>query len=102
MTRLEAGLRAEIARLLKDGVSEQEVANAKRHLAAEAIYARDSLRTAPNIFGRALATGGSVAAVESWPERINAVTPEEINAAARAVLRANQSVTGVLLPEPTT
>ncbi|MEE8505026.1 MAG: pitrilysin family protein [Kiloniellales bacterium] len=99
--KVEAGLRAEIARLLKDGVSEDEVAGAKRRLRAGAIFARDSLGTAPNIFGRALTTGRSVEDVESWPDRIGAVTVEAVNAAARAVLRENSSVTGVLLPEPT-
>ena len=99
--KVEAGLRAEIARLLKDGVSEDEVDGAKRRLRAGAIFARDSLNTAPNIFGRALTTGRSVEDVESWPDRIGAVTVEAVNAAARAVLRENSSVTGVLLPEPT-
>ena len=99
--KVEAGLRAEIARLLKDGVSEDEVADAKRRLRAGAIFARDSLGTAPNIFGRALTTGRSVEDIESWPDRIGAVIVEAVNAAARAVLRENSSVTGILLPEPT-
>ncbi len=98
--KVEAALRAEIARLLKDGVSGEEVATARKRLRAGAIYARDSLSTAPNIFGRALTTGQSVADVEAWPERIEAVTAEQVNAAARATLRDVQSVTGLLLPEP--
>ena len=64
------------------------------------IYARDSLNTAPNIFGRALTNGRSVADVESWPERIEAVSVAQVNAAARAVFLENNSVTGLLLPEP--
>lgn len=99
--RLEAGIRAEIARLLTEGVSEAEVEMAKRRLAADAVYARDSLGTAPNVFGRALTTGRSVADVEAWPERIAAVTPAQVMAAARAVFRDESSVTGLLLPEPT-
>jgi len=99
--KVEAAIRAEIARLLQDGVSEEEVATAKRRLAADAIYARDSLNTAPNVFGRALTTGSSVADVEAWPDRIAAVTSEQVMAAARAVFRDENSVTGLLLPEPT-
>jgi len=98
ITELEAALRAEIARLLEGGVTEAEVAAAKRRLRAAAIFARDSLGTGPNIFGRALTTGQSVADVESWPERIEAVTVEQVDAAARAVLLENRSVTGLLLP----
>ncbi len=100
--RVEAALRAEIARLLEHGVDADEVAKAKKRLSASAVYARDSLSTAPNIFGRALTTGSSVADVEAWPERIEAVTAEDILAAARAVLRDESSVTGLLLPQPTT
>ncbi|RMD63606.1 MAG: insulinase family protein [Alphaproteobacteria bacterium] len=97
----EAALRAEIVRLLKDGVSDEEVVAARRRLVAQAVYARDSLSTAPNVFGRALTTGSTVADVEAWPERIQAVSAAEVNAAARAVLRDVQSVTGVLRPKPT-
>lgn len=99
--KIEAALRAEIARLLDSGVTEAEVAMAKRRLRASAIFARDSLNTAPNIFGRALTAGRSVEEVESWPDHIEAVTAEQINAAARAVLLDKRSVTGLLLPEPT-
>ena len=99
IAELEAALRAEIARLLEDGVTEAEVASAKRRLRAGAIFARDSLGTGPKIFGRMLTTGGSVADVEAWPERITQVTVEQVNAAAHAVFIDNRSVTGLLLPE---
>ncbi|MFQ6018576.1 MAG: M16 family metallopeptidase [Kiloniellaceae bacterium] len=102
LERVEAALRAEIARLLEDGVREAELAAAKRRLEAGAVYARDSLNTAPRIFGRALTSGRSVEDVEDWPARIGAVTVEQVNGAARAVLEDNHSVTGVLLPAPTT
>ena len=44
----------------------------------------------------------SIDELEAWPERIDAVSVEQVNAAARAVLRDERSVTGPLLPEPTT
>ncbi len=52
-------------------------------------------------FGVALATGGTVEDVEAWPERIGAVTAEQVNAAAEYVLRPERSVTGRLIPAPT-
>ncbi|MCG8359849.1 MAG: insulinase family protein [Kiloniellales bacterium] len=97
----EAALRAQIEALLESGVTEEEVAAAKTRMRSSAIYARDSLSTGANILGRSLATGQSVEDVESWPERIEAVTAEQVNAAARAVFDARRSVTGVLLPKPT-
>jgi len=98
---VEDAMAAEIKRLLTDGVTEDEVARAKKTLRAGAIYVRDSLRAGPNIIGRALTTGRSIADVESWPERVGAVTREQVNAAARAVLIDKKSVTSVLLPEST-
>jgi zinc protease len=101
MAAAEAALLAAVERLKQDGVSAEEVAAAKQRLSADAIYARDSLSGAPNILGRALASGRSIEDVESWPERVAAVTVEQVNAALRAVLQDDQSVTGVLLPKPT-
>ncbi len=97
----EAALRAALARLLADGVSAEEVDTAKRRMRSGAIYARDNLSTGPRIFGSALTTGRSVADVEAWPERIAAVTAEEVNKALRAVFLEERSVTSVLLAEPT-
>ena len=97
--KLEAAITAQIERLLRDGITVPEVARAKRNMQASAVYARDSLRAGPSIFGRALSTGRTVADVEAWPERIAAVTAAEVNAAARAVLIEANSVTSVLLPK---
>jgi zinc protease len=99
--RAEAALRAQISTLLAEGVSDREIATAKRRLKSASVFARDSLGAGANIFGRALTTGQSVEDVEAWPERIEAVTKAQIEAAARAVFRDEQSVTGVLLPKPT-
>jgi zinc protease len=69
-------------------------------MVAEATYARDSMATAARLFGVALATGGTIDRVESWPDKIAAVTPEQVAAAANAVLIRTNATTGELLPEP--
>ena len=69
-------------------------------MVAEAVYARDSLWTAVRSFGAALATGRTVEDVEAWPDRIGAVTPAEVNAAAAYELDPGRSVTGRLRPAP--
>jgi zinc protease len=102
LAALEAALRAEIADLLENGVTDEEVAAAKRRLVAGAVFARDNLSTAPRVIGAALTTGGSLEQVEAWPERIAAVTTGDVNAALEEVLRDEHSVTSYLLPEPTT
>ena len=95
---VENAVDIEIERLLVDGVTADEVERVKTRMAREAIYARESLSTAARIFGAALSTGYSVDDVEAWPDRIAAVTAAQVNAAARAVLVPETSVTGLLLP----
>ena len=97
----EAALRAEIDLLLKDGVTETEVAEAIERLQSAAIFARDSVSTPSRVLGSALVTGQTIEDVEAWPERIGQVTAEQVTAAARAVFDARRSVTAVLKPEPT-
>ena len=53
-------LLAEIAKLLKDGVTDQEVQTSKTRMQAEAIYSRDSLQGPAYAFGQALTTGQTV------------------------------------------
>ena len=98
---LEAALKTELQRFLERGITEEELARVKRSLLAGAIYARDGIRAAPRIIGRTLVTGGTIADVETWPERIEAVTAEQVGAAARAVLVEKRSVTSILLPDST-
>jgi zinc protease len=101
LAKVEAAVEKVLAELLEKGVTEEEVATAKRRLQDSAILARDSISSATRVLGAALAMGRTIEDVESWPERIGAVTPEQVLAAARHVFKDHQSVTGILLPKPT-
>ena len=96
---IEKAVDAQIGKLLKDGVTADEVSRAKAVLQAEAVKARDSLSGPARMVGTALATGSTVADVEAWPDRIGAVTVDDVNAAAKAVFDIDYSVTGILLPQ---
>lgn len=100
LDKLESVIKQDIAKIAKDGLPAEEVERAKLRLVAGAAYARDSLHTGAQTLGQALAVGQSVADVEAWPDRINAVTPELVARAAAKVLDSRGSVTGVLLPDP--
>ncbi len=89
-----------IADLVDKGVTAEELARAKERVRASVIYSEDSPRTLANAIGAALATGDTLAEVQSWPERIAAVTAADVQAAARSYLFARNSVTGYLLPGP--
>jgi zinc protease len=99
LEEVEAGLDRIIADLLKDGVTEDELRVAKSVLQAETIFARDSLFGAAQLFGVALTSGLTVEDVEAWPRLLEAVTREQILAAARHVFDPPRSVTGYLLPK---
>ncbi len=101
MDVLERAVNEQIARMLADGVDGPELARTQQRLLAEAIFARDSLGGAARVFGSALTSGAEVADVEAWPTRIAAVTADQVLAAARHVLRPEQSVTALLLPAST-
>ncbi len=92
-------MEAELVKLIAGGVDESDVARAKQRLIDGAVFALDSLQGPARTLGAAVATGRSVADVEAWPTKIGAVTTEQVNEAARAVLKLSNSTTGMLLPE---
>jgi len=100
LEELETAIDAELQRLKDEPITDEEVSRATKRLVSEAVYARDSLSGAVRSFGIALTTGRTVDDVEAWPERIAAVTADQINAAADYVLNLDNSVTGQLKPVP--
>lgn len=100
IAELEQGVEAEIARLLTDGVTEDEVATAIKRLRRGAIFARDNVLYPARLFGRVLTSGGTIEDIEDWPNRIAAVTPDAVTRAARAILAKERSTTSILKPKP--
>ena len=75
----------------------RDVERAKTQLIAGAVYQRDNELDLATAYGQALAIGLTVDDVREWPNRIRAVTGDQIrNAAARDVIR-REAVTGFLL-----
>lgn len=99
MADLESAVEGVINTLLQDGVTDKEVARSINTMQASAIYARDSLSGGARTLGAALASGQTINDVESWPDRVSAVTPESVAAAAAHVFVDTRSVTALLLPE---
>jgi len=99
LAKLEAAIDQVIGDFLAKGAEAAEVQRTQAGALASAIYARDSVTQTARLFGAALVLGHKIADVQEWPERIRAVTLDQVNAAARAVLRPESSVTGTLLPK---
>lgn len=101
LEQAEATLKREIDTLIAEGITQEELDRAKRTLRGAAVYARDSVSSPGRIIGASLMTGQSLEDIEAWPERIEAVTLQDVNAAIEAVFKEAHSVTSVLKQEPT-
>lgn len=97
LDEIEKRVEAEIAKILKEGVSTEEVERAKKRMQASAVYARDSAGRGARALGAALASGQSIEDVESWPDRIGTVTADQVNAALRAILKDEGALTATLV-----
>jgi zinc protease len=93
----EARLDAAIARFLEEGPDPVQLERVKSRLRADEIFARDNLQRQARTFGAALTSGLTVEDVLDWPAALQAVTAEDVVAAAEAVFRPETSVTGWLL-----
>ena len=95
---LEIALDMVIEELLLKGPSKEEVSSAKARLQTGIYLALDNPYAAAQIFGRALSLGLTVNDIETWPDRVEAITRTQIISTARKTLRKEGSVTGYLLP----
>jgi zinc protease len=90
-----------IADVAQNAVRAEDLERVKTQLIAEAIYAQDNQATLARWYGAALTTGLSIDDVRSWPDRIRAVTSDQVRAAAQKWLDKNRSVTGYLIKDTT-
>jgi zinc protease len=97
---LEKAADAVIAEVATNGVTDEELARTKTRLIADTIYSQDSQATLARIYGATLTIGLSVDHVKTWPDRIRAVTAEEVRSAAKNYLDVRRAVTGHLIKTP--
>jgi len=100
MSKIEAMVMREVDRVLKEGVTDREVAGAIDRMRNNAILAKDDFGSAAQEVGAALTSGGTIDEVENWVLEIEKVTPDSTLAAAKDVLQGTHSVTAELLPKP--
>jgi zinc protease len=88
-----------IADVVQNPIRAEDLERVKTQLIAEAIYAQDNQATLARWYGGGLATGLSVEDIRSWPDRIRAVTAEQVHDAAKKWLEKKRSVTGYLIKD---
>jgi len=102
LPELEQALDAVLADVLEHGVSADELERAKTRLIADFVYAQDNQMTLARFYGQALTTGLTVADLRARPDRIRALTADQVREAARRWLDPRRSVTGYLVKDTAT
>ncbi|MBK7325327.1 MAG: insulinase family protein [Propionivibrio sp.] len=99
-TELETGLRAEIARIAKDGVAAAELARAKAQLVAGVIYKLDSMFAQAMEIGQLESVGISYQLKKRMIEKLQAVSAEQVQAVAQEYFRDERLTVAELDPQP--
>lgn len=95
---LERQVRDQFAAIIKDGVSETELEQARNRLMKSVIFARDSQAGMAHIYGAGLSVGQSIEDIQGWPEEIKNVTADQIKDVANRYFSKQKTVTSYLLP----
>ncbi len=90
----EAALDNAIAEFLEEGVDPEKLERIKTQIRASEIYALDDPRGLANRYGSGLTSGLTIADIQAWPNILQAVTGDDIIAAARKVFDRRKAVTG--------
>jgi zinc protease len=99
LAEAEAAMDKVLDDFLTEGVEPAAFARIKTQIRASEIYARDDVDGLARTYGEALAVGLTVDDVKGWPAILDAVTEEDVMAAARLALNKKQAVTGWLVTE---
>ena len=90
----EAALDQAVAEFIEEGVDSEELARIKMQIRASQIYALDNVSALANRYGAALTSGLTVEDVDAWPGILDAVSEDDILAAAAEIFDRRKSVTG--------
>lgn len=95
---VKAAVNVEIQKIISEGVTQEELDNARNRFVRSVIYSRDDQSGLARIYGTALSVGLTIDDVDQWTARLAAVTPDDIKAVAAKYLSAQANATGYLLP----
>jgi zinc protease len=90
----EAAMDAVLRDFVENGVDPEQFARIKTQFRASEIYAEDSIQGLAQRYGAGLAIGLSADDIRAWPQVLQAVSAEDVVAAAREVLDRRRAVTG--------
>lgn len=97
---VEAALRAEVARVARDGVTEAELQRVKTRWVASEVYKLDSIMNQARELGGAWIMGMPLDSGERLITRLRAITAEQVKSVAARYFGDDRLTVGVLLPLP--
>ncbi len=100
ITELEAALVAQIEKIKTDGVTQQELDRVKAAVIAADVYQRDSMFYQAMQIGQLETMGYSWRLLKEYPEKLKAITSEQIQAVAKKYLVKDNMTIATLDPQP--
>ncbi len=97
----EAKMDTVLEEFLLNGPDPAQMERIKAQIRASEIYALDDQNGLARRYGAALSIGLTIEDIANWPDELNAVTADDVMAAARDVFTLENSVTGWLMKEGT-
>lgn len=98
--QVEAALRAEVAKVARDGVSEAELNRVKTRWVAGEVYKLDSVMNQTRELGGYWIQGLPLDAGERLIQRLRGITAEQVKAVASRYFGDDQLTVGILRPQP--
>lgn len=95
---IEDAIVAILQDLVENGPDADQLERIRSQMDLAAVFARDSISGPARLLGRVLATDGSIERLEAWPQRLAAISAEDVQAAGAYLLETQRRVTGLLLP----
>jgi zinc protease len=98
--QVEAALRAEVAKVAREGVTEAELKRVKTQWIAGEVYKLDSIMNQARELGGFWVDGLPLDASERLIERLRGVTADQVKAVAAKYFGDDQMTVGILRPQP--
>uniref|UniRef100_UPI0025EAC621 M16 family metallopeptidase n=1 Tax=Nitrosomonas sp. TaxID=42353 RepID=UPI0025EAC621 len=100
VVELEQALRSEIEKIIKEGVTEEELTRVKTQVIAGHVYQQDSTFSQAMQLGRLESTGLSYRDIDTILEKLKAVTAEQIRDVTKKYFIDDGLTVAVLDPQP--
>jgi len=95
---IEASIHDELTRIIADGISETELERAKHQIQAHFVLSRERTSDQAMLFGQ-IETLSDLNYIDTYIQRISAITSEEVSAVCSSFLSADNRTVGYLIPD---